>query len=105
MKSDYHNPLINMKLGKDKNDHTLEYLAIPQFHKLPIERQDFGLFALRLKEIVTDLTHKTEEKPKNYYFTQYLLSRFIATQAKESKKVQERGQTLTKESTLGLLDK
>ena len=29
MKSDYHNPLINMKLGKDKNDHTLEYLAIP----------------------------------------------------------------------------
>ena len=83
LKSDYHNPLINMKYGKDKSDHTLEFLAIPQFLQLPIERLDFGSFATRLKEIVTDLTLKTEEKPKNYYFTQYLLSRFIATQAKE----------------------
>ena len=104
IKSDYHNPIINMKYGKEKSDHTLEFLAIPQFDTLPIERVDFGTFALRLKSIVTDLTLKTEEKPKNYYFTQYLLSRFITTQAKEQKSNEERGNTLTKDSSLGLLD-
>ena len=29
IKSDYHNPLVNMRYGKDKSDHTLEFLAIP----------------------------------------------------------------------------
>ena len=58
-----------VRYGKDKSDHTLEFLAIPQFETLPIERTDYGSFAVRLKEIVTDLTLKTEEKPKNYYFT------------------------------------
>ena len=44
---------------------------------------------------------KTEEKPKNFYFTLYLLSRFIETQRLEkSKNDADRGHNLTKESAV-----
>ena len=50
-----------------------------------------------------DLTMKTEEKPKNFYFTLYLLSRFIETQKQEKSKLdaeRDRGNNLTKDSAI-----
>ena len=80
--SEHYNPLTNMKYKERENkmENTLEVLAVPSFSKLPIQTEDFLTFAQNLNEIVTDLTMKTEEKPKSFYFTLYLLSRFIETQ-------------------------
>ena len=35
---------------------------------------------------MTDLTNKTEEKPKSFYFTLYLLNQFIEGKKNERKK-------------------
>ena len=44
---------------------------------------------------------KTEEKPKNFYFTLYLLSRFIETiKLEKSKNDADRGNNLTKDSAV-----
>jgi hypothetical protein len=41
---------------------------------------------------------KTEEKPKNFYFTLYLLNRFIETQKQEKNKNEaDRGENMTKD--------
>jgi len=90
-KSDYHNPLINMKYkddngDKNKRDFTLELLAVPIFGKIPLERTKDVEFACCLKNKVFEMTLETEEKPKNYYFTQFLLNMYIKTQETEFKK-------------------
>ena len=73
-----------MKYIENKSDNTLEVLAIPSFSQLPIEMESALNFAQNLHGIVTELTQKTEEHPKNFYFTRYLLHQFIANQ--EAKK-------------------
>lgn len=40
-KSDYYNPVINMKYRQTQHDSTLEFLAFPHLKNLPIERHDF----------------------------------------------------------------
>lgn len=85
--------------GKPEN--TLETLAVPSFAKLPIETQDFLAFAKNLNEVLTDLTNKTEEKPKSFYFTLYLLSQFIDGKQTEKKKNDpDRGCNLTKDAAM-----
>lgn len=47
------------------------------------------------------MTNKTEEKPKSFYFTLYLLSQFIETkQADRRKNDPDRGGNLTKDAQL-----
>lgn len=62
-----------MKYGANRSDNTLEVLAIPSFSQLPIDMESPLDFARNLHGIVTELTQKTEELPKNFYFTMYLL--------------------------------
>ena len=98
--SEHYNPLTNMKYKEreGKTESTLEVLAVPSFSKLPIEMEDHLSFAKNLQEILNELTAKTEEKPKSFYFTLYLLSRFIETQKLEkSKNDANRGNNLTKD--------
>ena len=98
IRSEHYNPLVNMKYKENKSENTLEVLAVPSFSQLPIETQNHLAFAENLNEIVTDLTMKTEEKPKNFYFTLYLLSRFIETQKQEKNKNEnDRGDNMTKD--------
>lgn len=49
------------------------------------------MFAKRLREIIQELSHLSEEKPKNFYFTQFLLSRFIKSNGGDDKKKNVRG--------------
>lgn len=92
---------MKYKERESKMENTLEVLAVTSFSKLPIQTEDYLTFAANLNEIVTDLTMKTEEKPKNFYFTLYLLSRFIETQKQEkTKNDANRGNNLTKDSGL-----
>ena len=101
--SEHYNPLTNMKYKERdmKSESTLEGLAVPSFTKLPIEVEDHLSFAQNLHEILTDLTNRTEEKPKNFYFTLYLLRCFIENQKQEkSKNDPDRGKNLTKGSAL-----
>ena len=90
--SEHYNPLTNMKYKEreqGKPENTLEVLAVPSFAKLPIETkepQDFLAFAQNLNEILTDLTNKTEERPKSFYFTLYLLNQFIESKKNERRK-------------------
>lgn len=50
---------------------------MPSLNKLPLERDRPILFATKLREIISELTQLNEQKPKNYYFAQFLLSHFI----------------------------
>ena len=97
IKSDYHNPLINMKYKQQKHDNTLEILAFPSIERFPIERKNVAVFAEKLKDIVLELTLKTEEKPKNFFYTVFLLNKIILSQQNDKKSVGDRGDQLTKE--------
>lgn len=98
IRSEHYNPLVNMKYKENKSESTLEALAVPSFETLPVETSDHLAFAQNLNNIVTDLTMKTEEKPKNFYFTLYLLNRYIEMQKKEKHKNDaDRGNNLTKD--------
>jgi len=39
-KSDYHNPLVNMRYRQQKRDNTLEILAFPYLERLTLERKN-----------------------------------------------------------------
>ncbi len=62
-----------MKYHIQTVDNTLELLAMPCLRKLPLEREDPVLFAKKLKDVISELTQLNEQKPKNYYFAQFLL--------------------------------
>jgi hypothetical protein len=66
-------------------------LAVPSLTKLPLERDSPVLFAQNLKEIIGEFTHLNEAKPKNYFFVQFLLSRFIKNNGGDEKKKNTRG--------------
>lgn len=72
-------------------DYILEILAVPSLSKLPLERDNPVQFAKRLKQIIGEMTQLNEEKPKNYYFTQFLLARFIKNNGGDAKKKNLRG--------------
>lgn len=66
-----------MKYKLTQRDTTLEFLAFPTLKQLPIERRNFVEFAEFLKILVFETFQKTEEKPKNYYYSGFLLSKVI----------------------------
>jgi hypothetical protein len=72
-------------------DNTLELLAVPCLSKLPLERDNSIAFAIKLKEIISEKTHLNEAKPKNFYFVQFLLARFIKSHGGEYEKKNMRG--------------
>jgi len=77
IKSDHFNPITQMKYKEQKRDNTLELLAVPTFNNMPIEREYFTDFAKALLDIVTSMALTTEDRPKDFFFTQFLLTRFI----------------------------
>ena len=44
-----------------------------------MERKNVAQFASKLKDTVLEVTMRTEEKPKNYFYTLYLLNKVILT--------------------------
>ena len=68
-----------MKYKETKRDNTLELLAVPNFKNMQLERTEYVVFAKCLAERVHTLSLETEERPKNFYFSSFLLSRFIST--------------------------
>ena len=86
-----------MKYKQQKHDNTLEILAFPSIERFPIERKNVAVFAEKLKDIVLELTLKTEEKPKNFFYTVFLLNKIILSQQNDKKSVGDRGDQLTKE--------
>ena len=60
-----------------KRDDTLEHLAIPLFASMQIERQDEIQFALSVYKKIIEITNLSDDQPKNYYYSQFLLLKFI----------------------------
>ena len=80
-----------MKYNLEVVDNTLELLAAPILYKQPIERTNYVAFAQNLKKIIYELSHLSEEKPKNFYFVIFLLYRFIKSNGGDEKKRNVRG--------------
>lgn len=88
-----------MKYNLPTVDNTLELLAAPILNKLPIERTNQILFASHLKVIITELSHLSEEKPKNFFFALFLLHRFIKSNGGEEKRKNMRGDQIMHDAT------
>lgn len=86
------NPVTNMAYYKQQSvDNTLELLAVPSLNKLPLERDRPIVFATKLREIIGELTQLNEQKPKNYYFAQFLLTYFIKAHGGDERRKNTRG--------------
>ncbi len=80
-----------MSYNTQNVDNTLELLAVPCLRKLPLERDNSVAFAIKLKVIIGEETLLNEAKPKNFYFVQFLLARFIKRHGGENEKKNMRG--------------
>jgi hypothetical protein len=79
-----------MRYRQQKRDNTLEILAFPYLERLTLERKNMAQFAAKMKDTVLEVTMRTEEKPKNYFYTLFLLNKVILAHQQE-KKVGDRG--------------
>lgn len=86
-----------MKYRQQTRDSTLEFLACPSLKNFPIERKNFVSFADNLKDVVMDICMRSEEKPKNYFYTAFLLNKIILENQDEKKTAATRGAQLTKD--------
>jgi|LauGreDrversion4_2_1035121.scaffolds.fasta_scaffold19942_3 hypothetical protein len=80
-----------MKYNLQTVDNTLELLAAPVLTKLPILRTEYIQFAQNLHKIIQDLSHLSEEKPKNFFLVLFLLYRFINANGGDERRKNVRG--------------
>ena len=58
---------------KQARDNTLDLLAVPNFKIMPVERKDFVSFAEDVVGRVETLSMETEECPKDFCYSLFLL--------------------------------
>lgn len=89
-----------MKYNLTQVDNTLELLAAPILNKLPILRVEHIQFAQNLHNIIQELSHLSEEKPKNFFLVLFLLHRFIKANGGDEKRKNMRGDQLMGDTDL-----
>ena len=65
--------MVDKRKSKQGRDNTLDLLVVPIFKIMPVERKDFVVFANNVALRVENLGMETEDRPKNFYYTLFLL--------------------------------
>lgn len=89
-----------MKYNLQTVDNTLELLAAPVLNKLPILRTEYIDFAENLYKIIKEMSHLSEEKPKNFFLVMFLLHRFIKANGGNEKKKNVRGDAIMNDANI-----